>query len=95
MELLKKIIEKGFLNKFPNIAIMLRIFLTMPVSFAEEQRSFSTLKRIKSYLRSTMGQERLNGLATLNINYDIARKFDYSLIIKEFANVKARKAFLN
>ena len=74
---------------------LLKKIIEKGISFAEEQRSFSALKRIKSYLRSTMGQEPLNGLATLNINYDIARKLDYSLIIKEFANVKARKAFLN
>jgi len=59
---------KGSLNIFPNIVIVLRVFLTMPVSVAEAERSFSVMKRIKNYLRSTMCQERLNELATLNIN---------------------------
>ena len=39
----------------------------LPVSVAECERSFSTLKRLKTYLRNTMGQERLAGLALLNI----------------------------
>lgn len=91
-ELLKDIIEMGFLNIYPNIAIALRIFLTLPVSVAEAERSFSVLKRIKNYLRSTMVQDRVNGLATLNINWDIARNTDYSELISSFAALKARKA---
>ena len=39
---------------------------------AECERSFSTLRRLKTYLRATMGQERLVGLALLNIHTNIA-----------------------
>ncbi len=45
---------------FPNIFILLSIFLTVPLSSAEGERSFSCLKRIKSDLRTTMGQTRLS-----------------------------------
>jgi len=38
VELLKEIIEIGFLNIFPNIVIVLRVFLTMPVSVAKQQK---------------------------------------------------------
>ena len=55
----------------------------------------SVQKRIKSYFRSTMVQERLNGLAILNINSDKAKLLDFSGVIDEFAQRKARKAFLN
>ena len=41
-----------------------------------------------------MGQERLNGLTMLNINYDIAQKLDFSNIIAAFSEQKARKAFV-
>jgi hypothetical protein len=40
-------------------------------STATAERSFSTLRRLKNYLRSTMGEERLNGLALANIHKDI------------------------
>ena len=43
------------------------ILLTIPVTVATAERSFSKLKLIKSYIRSTMSQERLNGLAILSI----------------------------
>lgn len=56
---------------FPNIFKMLQIFATIPVSVASVERSFSTLKRIKTYLRNAMGESRLNGLALLSIHREI------------------------
>ncbi|GBO00044.1 hypothetical protein AVEN_118903-1 [Araneus ventricosus] len=51
---------------FPNLSVALSIFLTILVTVAAGQRSFSKLKLIKTYLQSTMSQERLVGLAQLN-----------------------------
>ncbi|XP_050919588.1 uncharacterized protein LOC127137146 [Lathyrus oleraceus] len=48
-----------------------RILLTIPVTVASAERSFSKLKLLKTYLRSTMSQERLNGLALIAIENDI------------------------
>ena len=76
---------------FPNVLTALRIFLTLPATVASNERSFSVLKRIKNYLRSNMVQERLNGLAMLNINSDKARELDFTSMIEVFANKKARK----
>ena len=55
------------LDCFPNTTIAYRILLTIPVTVASAERSFSKLKLIKTYLRSTMSQERLNGLAMISI----------------------------
>ena len=46
------------INSFPNAYIAYRIMLTIPVSVASAERSFSKLKLIKSYLRLTMSQQR-------------------------------------
>lgn len=52
---------------FPTVRKLLKIFVTLPVTTSSNERSFSTLKRLKSYLRNTMSEDRLNGLALLNI----------------------------
>ena len=92
--MLQEILELGLSGVFPNISIALRIFISLPVSVASGERSFNVLKQVKNYHRSTMGQERLNRLAMLNINCDIARKLDFSTVVSAFAKAKARKAFL-
>lgn len=52
----------------PSIYLLLKIFLTIPVTSATAERSFSALRVIKNHLRSTMGEERLSGLATIYIH---------------------------
>ena len=90
----EQILKLRLSNVFPNVLIALRIFLSLPATVASNERSFSVLKRIKSFFRSTMSQERLNGLAMLNINSDKAKLLDYSSVINEFAQKKARKSFI-
>jgi tetrahydromethanopterin S-methyltransferase subunit A len=45
---------------------------------------FSKLKLLKTYLSSTMTQERLNALAVIAIESDTLEKIDYEDIIKDF-----------
>ena len=54
---------------FSNIHTLIRILCTLPITSAECERSFSTLRRLKTYLRSTMSSERESGLVLMNINY--------------------------
>ena len=77
---------------FPNCCVALRIHCTLPVTVAEAERSFSVLKRIKNYLRSTMCQMRLTSLGTLAVESELAKQLDFNEIIETFANKKARKA---
>lgn len=76
---------------FPNLFIALRILLTIPVTVASGERSFSKLKLIKTYLRSVIHQERLNNLALMSIESPISRDINYEQILKDFAEKKARK----
>src|ERR1700733_12502836 len=52
-------------NFLPAVATLLRLFETIPVPNATAERSFSALKRLKTFLRSTTAEERLTGLALL------------------------------
>jgi hypothetical protein len=79
------------LESFPNAYIAYRILLTIPVTIASAERSFSKLKLIKSYLRSTMSQARLSGLAILSIEKNMLEKIDYKSLINNFVSKRAGK----
>ncbi|KAL6569123.1 hypothetical protein OROHE_003404 [Orobanche hederae] len=81
-------------DSYPNALIAYRILLTIPVTVASAERSFSKLKLIKSYLRSTMSQDRLSGLAILSIERDLVKKLDYKSLIGDFASKKASRIVL-
>ncbi|XP_052129470.1 uncharacterized protein LOC113214523 [Frankliniella occidentalis] len=68
---------------FPNIRALLLILLALPSSVATAGRSFSTLRRVKTWLRSTMTTSRLAGLALLSIHRDIP--IDKSEVIRKFS----------
>jgi len=94
LDLLKFIVSFGGPDVFPNLRIALQILLTIAVSVATCERSFSKLKLIVNYLRSTMSESRLNGLAMLSVERDVARRIDFSEVIDRFAILKARRVLL-
>ncbi|CAF4647500.1 unnamed protein product, partial [Rotaria sp. Silwood2] len=53
---------------YPNIHYLLVFLATLPVTTSSAERAFSSLKRIKTYCRSTMAENRLNGLAAAFIH---------------------------
>lgn len=89
--MLKHIIKNDLICTFPNIYIALQIYLTIPVTNASGERSFSVLKRIKNYLRSVLGQGKLMDLAILAIECEIANEINIDKIIDEFARKKLRR----
>ena len=55
---------------FTEIDKLLHIYLTIPVITCTAERSFSVLRRVKTYLRSTMTEERLNSVVLLHVHKD-------------------------
>ena len=90
-QLIQYILENNLEEVYPNVYITIRIMLTVPVSTASVERSFSKLKLIKTYLRSTMSQERLSALSVLSIEAEIAAGVSYDIILKKFSEAKSRK----
>ncbi|CAM5082141.1 unnamed protein product [Eretmochelys imbricata] len=75
----------------PNTAMALRILLTLPVSVAAGEHSFSKLKLLKNYLRSTMSQNCLSGLALISVESSIAKNLDFtelSIRLRKYKNQK-------
>ena len=75
---------------FPNVSIALRIYSCMAVTNCSAERSFSCLKKTKTYLRSTIGENRLNNLALLCIESELVSAINFQDLINTFANLKSR-----
>lgn len=69
---------------FHELYRLVHIALVLPVSTASCERSFSAMKLIKSYLRSTMCDGRLSSIAILSIESARAEAIDLNKFIEEF-----------
>ena len=56
---------------YRTIHYLLTVLATLPVSTASVERSFSTLKRVKTLLRNVMVDDRLSSLAMISTHWDI------------------------
>lgn len=70
---------------------LLMLYLVIPVTTATAERSFSTLRRLKTYLRSTMTQPRLNHCLLLHVFKDRNDDLDVVKIAKQFAERNDRR----
>lgn len=85
------IIQKQLTPTFPNIMIVCRIFLSMPISNSSCERDFSAMGRIKSEDRASLTQENLNAYSHLYINREIAAALTFEEVYNEFMKKKQRK----
>ena len=69
---------------------MLKIYFTIPVTTATAERSFSSLRRLKTYLRNT-SQSRLNNLFILYVHIEKTDEIDLKCIAREFVSVNQRR----
>lgn len=90
-EMLDYIYRENILDVYSHLSIALRFLLTLPVMVASGERNFSSLKLIKTYLRTTMSQERLSALALLYIEQRVTKTLDMESVIARFAEAKARQ----
>ncbi|VVC30074.1 Ribonuclease H-like domain,HAT, C-terminal dimerisation domain,Domain of unknown function DUF4371 [Cinara cedri] len=80
-------------DTFKEVFKLLKLLVVIPMTSSEAERSFSTLKRIKTCLRGTMNEERLNALTMLSIESCMINE-DNSFnqkVINEFIKIKERK----
>ena len=70
------------------------ILLTLPVTTASVERGFSKLSLVKTKLRSTMGQDRLEALLLASVEKDILLQLDTAELVACFASMNERRMFL-
>ena len=77
---------------FPHIHALLVLMATLPVTSCECERSISMLGLVKSPFRSTMAEDRFNGLAMMQYHRDMA--LDVDKVVKEFSLRHPRRLLL-
>lgn len=73
-----------FRSLFPNFEALLRLLLVRPASSVECERSFGALRRLKTWLRSSMTQIRLNSVAIIHVHQSVCDKLDMGELMNTF-----------
>ena len=76
---------------FPNLAIILHMYLTLPVANTKGERSFSALKRVKNYLRSSLTPDHICDFCIVAIEKRFTKSMRFENIVDKFAAAKCRK----
>ena len=77
---------------FPTLKKLLQISLTLAVSTAQCERSFSALKRIKTYLRTTMTEQRLTDISILSIERELSKKISLDTVVSKFEGIDKNRS---
>ena len=80
-------------DAYPLVHMILTILTTLPVSNASAERSFSALRRLKTWLISTMTEQRLCGLALMHIHRDV--QIDVQKVLDRFSKSAKRRIEFN
>ncbi|XP_016165282.1 zinc finger MYM-type protein 1-like [Arachis ipaensis] len=94
-ELCQGLTKTGKSLTYPLIDRLIRLVLTLPVSTATTERSFSAMNIVKNRLRNKMEDELLANCLLIYIEKKIAERFDTDSIINEFYDMKNRRVPLH
>ena len=76
LEALQYIYKCGLETSIPEAVKLLKLNSVTSISSASVERSFSCLKRVKTYLRSKMGQEHLGCLCRISLHKDVIKEVE-------------------
>lgn len=76
---------------FDQVEVLVRLLLVVPTSSAEAERSFSALRRLKTWLRNCMKQKRLNNVAVCHIHQERVDALDRKKLCQEFISASDRR----
>lgn len=82
---LSDVLQKLDQNVFANLYKLMQVALTLPISSASCERSFSVMWRIKTWIRSSMNQDRFTDMSILHIERDISNIIESENILNNFA----------
>ena len=85
-------IVRGMLSEVDKL-VQAYMYFTFPVTSATAERSFSSLRRIKTFLRSSMTAQRLNNLFLLYVHKSVTDLLDLEAVARDFASVNTRRIY--
>ena len=91
LDVLQVLHQTGLHRVYGELYQLYRLFVTLPVTTASCERSFSKLTIVKNKLRSTTAQDRLENLMILFVENDITTKLNYESVIDNFASMGPRR----
>ena len=93
VNLVQYIRANNLVSTFSEVLKLLKIAITLPLTTSEPERCFSTLKRVKTFLRNTMGEDRLSALAMLSIGKEMVKNIPRfnERVMDKFAKMKGRR----
>ena len=80
---------------FPNVAIILRIYLTLSVANTEGERSFLALKRVKNYLRSSLTQDHVCDFCIMAIEKSFTKSMSFRILLIKLQQRNAENTSCN
>ena len=75
---------------FDQITTMVKLYLSISVTTVTAERTFSVLRRLKTYLRINMSQKRLNNALLLHVHKYYTDKLDMIKIANDFVQSNER-----
>ena len=83
--------EVAELKNFPNFFRVLQLVITLPVSSATCERSFSAMRRVRNYLRSTMTEDSFKSLSLLHTEGELSSRIDAHDVVAHYAETGNRR----
>lgn len=92
-QLLNFLAQRDLIQTVPEATTLLQLVLTVPATTASVERSFSPLKRIKTYSRNRIDQGRLSSLAVISIEMErlLKLKQDKEDLYKKVTDIFVQK----
>ena len=87
----------NYASLYPEIYNLLKLYLVVPVASAGAERSFSTLRRVKTWMRSTMTEDRLSSLALMCVEKEVTKHLETNIeeLVSQFADSSSRRLALH
>ena len=83
--------NSAFKAMLPSVHRILRLYLTIPVTSATSDRTFSSHRHIFNYLRSTITEKRLNHCVLFHVHKEITDLLDLKLVAEEFVSRQSER----